>query len=434
MEAAGPVSLPESYRSVAVPAGGGWWRRFFCFAGPGSLVAVGYMDPGNWATDIAGGSAFGYTLLAVILTSSLMAIVLQILAVRLGLAAGRDLAQACRENYRPPVAMGLWGMAEIGIVATDLAEVIGTAIALQLLFDIPLLWGVCLTALDVLLILYLQHRGFRYLEALILTLIVLTAACFVFQLVLSSPPLAAVARGFIPDSRIITDPAMLYIAMGIVGATVMPHNLYLHSSIVQTRRHSRSEEGTREAIGFATVDTVAALLVAFCLNAAILILAASTFHAAGHTEVAGIEEARALLAPLLGAPLAAVAFGIALLATGQSSTITATLAGQIVMEGFLRVRLPNWARRLITRSIAIVPAVLIVAYYGSAGAGGLLVLSQVILSLQLPFAMVPLIQFTSRRQLMGRFVSPLWLRVLAVVIAVVLIALNVKLVSDALMG
>lgn len=434
MEAAGPVSLPESYRSVAVPAGGGWWRRFFCFAGPGSLVAVGYMDPGNWATDIAGGSAFGYTLLAVILTSSLMAIVLQILAVRLGLAAGRDLAQACRENYRPPVAMGLWGMAEIGIVATDLAEVIGTAIALQLLFDIPLIWGVCLTALDVLLILYLQHRGFRYLEALILTLIVLTAACFVFQLVLSSPPLAAVARGFIPDSRIITDPAMLYIAMGIVGATVMPHNLYLHSSIVQTRRHSRSEEGTREAIGFATVDTVAALLVAFCLNAAILILAASTFHAAGHTEVAGIEEAHALLAPLLGAPLAAVAFGIALLATGQSSTITATLAGQIVMEGFLRVRLPNWARRLITRSIAIVPAVLIVAYYGSAGAGGLLVLSQVILSLQLPFAMVPLIQFTSRRQLMGRFVSPLWLRVLAVAIAVVLIALNVKLVSDALMG
>lgn len=433
-QAGGPVSLAEVHRSVAVFQGPQAWRRFCSFVGPGCLVAVGYMDPGNWATDIAGGSAFGYQLLFVILVSNLIAILLQILALRLGVFTGRDLAQACRENYPRPVAFALWAMAEIGIVATDLAEVIGTAIALQLLFGMPLLYGVVVTVADVLLILFLQQKGFRYLEAFVAALVLLAALCFGFQLVLAQPAVAAVLSGFIPTFGIVSNPAMLYISIGIIGATVMPHNLYLHSAIVQTRRYGRDAAGLREAARFASIDTVISLMLAFALNAAILILAASTFHHGGHTEVAGIEEAHALLAPLLGAPLAAIAFAIALLATGQSSTITATLAGQIVMEGFLRVRMPAWARRLLTRAVAIVPALLAVWAYGAEGAGSLLVFSQVVLSLQLPFAVVPLIHFTSAKRSMGAARSPLPVALLAALLAVLLVGLNLTLLIGAVVN
>lgn len=426
----GPASLPESYRSVAVPLRGPWLRKLVSFLGPGWLVAVGYMDPGNWATDIAAGSAFGYQLLVVVLVSNVMAILLQVLALRLGIATGRDLAQACREHHSRPVGFFLWAMAEIAIIATDLAEVIGTAIALNLLFGIPLFWGVCLTVLDVFVILMLQRHGFRHIEALIAGLILLTALCFAFQLVLAQPEMAALLAGFIPGTQVISNPDMLYLSMGIIGATVMPHNLYLHSSIVQTRRYGRSVADRREAMKFASIDSTVSLLIAFFLNAGILVLAASTFHANGLNEVASIEEAHALLAPLLGVPLAAVAFGIALLATGQSSAITATLAGQIVMEGFLRLRLPAWGRRLLTRGVALVPALLIIGFYGSDAATGLLVFSQVALSLQLPFAVIPLVRFTARRTLMGEAVNPLWLSAACIVVAAVLVALNLKLVAD----
>lgn len=424
-------SLAESFQTVPIPGrGAGFWRKFGAFAGPGYLVAVGYMDPGNWATDLAGGSAFGYTLLSVILLSNMMAMVLQALAAKLGIVTGLDLAQACRAQYRPSVRIALWVLCEIAIVACDLAEVIGTAIALQLLFGLPLVWGVCLTALDVLLILVLQQYGFRKLEAFIVALLIIIAGCFAFQLALASPSLSAIASGLIPRPEIVTNPAMLYIAIGILGATVMPHNLYLHSSIVQTRRFAPDPVSKREAIRYATLDSSIALGLALFVNAAILILAASTFHAAGRTDVAEIQHAYELLAPMLGVGAASTLFAVALLASGQNSTITATLAGQIVMEGFLDLRLPAWLRRMVTRLLAIVPAVLVASYYGISGTAKLLVFSQVILSLQLPFAVVPLVRFTSDRKLMGEFVNQRLLKTIAYGISAIIIALNLKLLSS----
>jgi manganese transport protein len=420
-------SLPESHHSVRVPGGLTFWRKALAFAGPGYMVAVGYMDPGNWATDLAGGSRFGYTLLSVILLSNLMAILLQALSLKLGIVTGRDLAQACRDHYSRPVSFVLWVLCEIAIAACDLAEVIGAAIALNLLFDLPLIWGVCLTALDVLLILLLQHKGFRWLEACVIALVATIAACFAVELLLARPSMAAIAGGLLPSAQIVTNPAMLYIAVGILGATVMPHNLYLHSSIVQTRKIGHDAGSKREAIRFATLDSTVALLFAFCINAAILILSAATFHGNGHTDVAEIGDAYHLLAPLLGTTLASVLFAVALLASGQNSTITGTLAGQIVMEGFLDIRLPAWLRRLITRLIAIVPAVIVTALYGEKGTGALLILSQVILSLQLSFAVVPLVQFTSDREKMGEFANGPWLRLGAWTVAVAIIVLNLWL-------
>jgi manganese transport protein len=424
-------SLPEVFRTVAVPKGSFlFWRKMGAFAGPGYLVAVGYMDPGNWATDIAGGSAFGYTLLSVILLSNIMAMVLQALSAKLGIVTGLDLAQACRAHYSKPVRMFLWLMCELAIIACDLAEVIGTAIALQLLFGLPLVWGVVLTALDVLLILALQQYGFRKLEAFIVALLIIIAGCFAVELALSQPSLAGIASGLIPDPEIVMNPAMLFIAIGIIGATVMPHNLYLHSSIVQTRSFERTDEGRREAIKFATLDSTIALFLALFINASILILAASTFHTAGRTDVAEIQDAYQLLAPMLGVGFASTLFAVALLASGQNSTITATLAGQIVMEGFLDIRLPAWLRRMITRLLAIIPAVAVALIYGSSGTAKLLVLSQVILSLQLPFAVVPLVKFTSDRTKMGAFVNPRWLMIAAWTISTVIIVLNLKLLFD----
>jgi manganese transport protein len=420
-------SLPESYHSIHVPRGVSFWRKALAFAGPGYMVAVGYMDPGNWATDLAGGARFGYTLLSVVLISNLMAILLQALALKLGIVTGRDLAQACRDHYSRPVSFVLWVLCEIAIAACDLAEVIGSAIALNLLLGIPLVWGVCLTALDVLLILLLQHRGFRYLEALVIVLVATIGLCFGVELLMARPELAAVVHGLVPTSQILSNPAMLYIAIGILGATVMPHNLYLHSSIVQTRKVLADDDSKREAIRFATLDSTVALLFAFFINAAILMLAAATFHESGHQGVAEIGAAYRLLAPLLGTAMASTLFAVALLASGQNSTITGTLAGQIVMEGFLNIRLPAWLRRLITRLIAIIPAVIVTILYGEKGAGALLILSQVILSLQLSFAVVPLVYFTSQRSKMGRFVNRPWLAATAWGVAAVIIGLNVWL-------
>jgi manganese transport protein len=402
----------------------------FAFAGPGYLVAVGYMDPGNWATDIAGGSAFGYTLLSVILLSNVMAIILQALAVRLGVATGRDLAQACRDHYPPLIGLALWVFCEIAIVACDLAEVIGTAIALQLLFGIPLVWGVCLTALDVLLILMLQQRGFRYLEAFVLGLLIIVAGCFLVEIAMAQPAIADILSGFVPSPEIVSDPKMLYIAIGILGATVMPHNLYLHSAVVQTRRFEPTTAGRRQAIVFATIDSTIALMLALLVNAAILIVAASVFYAHGRTEVAEIQEAYVLLAPLLGAPLASTLFAVALLASGQNSTITATLAGQVVMEGFLRLRLPGWLRRSVTRLLAILPTAVVAAWYGESGTAKLLIFSQVLLSMQLPFAVIPLVRFTSDKGKMGVFAISAWLKGIAWIVAAFIIGLNVKLLCD----
>ncbi len=366
-----------------MPKSFGFWRKLLAFSGPGYLVAVGYMDPGNWATDLAGGSAFGYTLLSVILLSNLMAILLQSLCAKLGIVTGRDLAQACRDHYSKPVAMVLWFLCEIAICACDLAEVVGTAIALNLLFHIPLAIGVCLTALDVLVILYLQNKGFRYIEALVISLILLIGGCFFLEIIFSRPDFREVLGGFAPKMEIIQNPAMLLIAIGILGATVMPHNLYLHSSIVQTRKYEQTPAGKREAIKFATIDSTVALMFALFINAAILIVSAATFHTSGQTEVAEIQDAYKLLSPTLGVVIASAVFAIALLASGQNSTLTGTLAGQIVMEGFLNIRLRPWLRRLITRLIAIVPAVIVTVLYGERGTTDLLIWSQVILSLQL---------------------------------------------------
>ncbi len=428
-------SLPGSFRTVAVPTGAGqFWRKLGAFAGPGYLVAVGYMDPGNWATDIAGGSAFGYTLLSVILLSNVMAMVLQSLSAKLGIVTGLDLAQACREYYPAPVRWVLWVLCELAIIACDLAEVIGTAIALQLLFGIPLVWGVCITAVDVMLILVLQQYGFRKLEAFIVALLIVIAGCFAVELALAQPSLAAIADGLIPRAEIITNPAMLYIAIGILGATVMPHNLYLHSSIVQTRSFDRSNEGRREAVKMATIDSSIALMLALFINGSILILAAATFHTAGRTDVAEIQDAYQLLTPMLGAGAASILFAVALLASGQNSTITGTLAGQIVMEGFLNIRLPAWLRRVVTRLIAIVPAVVVASLYGESGTARLLIGSQVVLSLQLPFAVYPLVQFTGDRAKMGGFANRPILATAAWTICAAVIVLNSVLLYQVMTG
>jgi manganese transport protein len=430
----GSVSLPEVHGSIAIPARANFWRKLFAFAGPGYLVAVGYMDPGNWATDLAGGARYGYTLLSVIMLSNLMAILLQALSLRLGIATGRDLAQACRDHFSRPTTWALWFLCEIAIAACDLAEVIGAAIALNLLFGLPLIWGVTLTALDVLIVLYLQNRGFRYVEALVVGLILLIAGSFAIELWLARPDVAAMAVGFIPTTEILRNPEMLYIAIGILGATVMPHNLYLHSSIVQTRKYTDSYESKREAIRFATIDSTVALMSALFINAAILVMAAATFHGTGNQDVADISDAYKLLSPLLGTTMASALFAVALLCSGQNATLTGTLAGQIVMEGFINLRLRPWLRRLITRLIAIIPAIIVVFLYGERGTGALLVLSQVILSMQLPFAVFPLVMFTSDRVKMGRFVSPAWVKFLAWSIAAIIAALNVWLLYQTFAG
>ncbi len=388
------------------------------------------MDPGNWATDLAGGSRFGYLLLSVILLSNLMAILLQSLCARLGIVTGRDLAQACRDHYSRPVSLGLWIICELAICACDLAEVIGSAIALNLLFHIPLVIGVCLTALDVMIVLYLQNKGFRWLEALVIGLIVLIGGCFLVEVILSRPAIVDLTRGFIPSAEIVTHRDALFIAIGILGATVMPHNLYLHSSIVQTRKYEQTAAGKAEAIKFATIDSTVALMFALFINAAILIVAAATFHTRGQNDVAEIQDAYKLLSPMLGVPIASALFAFALLASGQNSTLTGTLAGQIVMEGFLNLRLRPWLRRLITRAIAIVPAVIVAALYGMSGTAKLLLLSQVILSLQLSFAVIPLVLFTSDRRKMGEFVAPVWLRTLAWMTTAIIVMLNAKFLFD----
>ena len=425
-------SLAEVYRTVPV-TGRTWWRKLLAFAGPGYLVAVGYMDPGNWATDLAGGSQFGYTLLTVILMSNLMAVLLQGLASKLGIVTGRDLAQACRDHYARPTVLALWLLCEIAIAACDLAEVIGSAIALNLLFGIPLPWGVAITALDVLLVLYLQNKGFRLIEALVIALVATIGACFLFEIIRSRPDAGAIARGFIPTPQILQNSGMLYVAMGILGATVMPHNLYLHSSIVQTRKYEENASGRREAVRYAFVDSTIALTFALFINSAILIVAAATFHTTGNTQVAEIQDAHQLLTPLLGAGASAV-FALALLASGQSSTLTGTLAGQIVMEGFLNIRLRPWLRRLITRGIAIVPAAITAILYGESGTAKLLVFSQVVLSLQLSFAVFPLVRFTSDKVKMGEFANPLWLKLLAYTVAFVIGSLNVWLLVQTARG
>ena len=426
-------SLAEAYRSIEIPQRS-WWRKAFAFAGPGYLVAVGYMDPGNWATDIAGGSAYGYTLLSVVLISNLLAVLLQGLASKLGIVTGRDLAQACRDHYPKPVAWFLWVICELAIAACDLAEVIGAAIALNLLFHIPLVVGVCFTALDVLIVLWLQHKGYRVLEALVVALIATMGLAFLFEVIISRPDMAALMAGFLPTPEIVRNPGMLYIAMGILGATVMPHNLYLHSSIVQTRKYAETAVGKREAVKFAFLDSTVALTLALFINAAILVVAAATFHRAGMHDVAEIQEAYRLLTPLLGVAGASAVFALALLASGLNSTLTGTLAGQIVMEGFLHLRLRPWLRRLITRMMAIVPAVIVAALYGESGTAKLLVLSQVVLSVQLSFAVFPLVRFTSEKAKMGEFVNAWWMKGLAYTVAFAIAGLNAWLLVQLFRG
>src|SRR6202020_2736497 len=428
--ARGEPSLAGMFASVRTAKQGPIWRKLLAFLGPGYLVAVGYMDPGNWATSLAGGSKFGYTLLSVAMLSNLMAIVLQSLCTRLGVGAGRDLAQACRDAFPRWLSWPLWLSAEIALTATDLAEVIGTAIGLNLLFHIPLEIGVLITAADVFLILALQAFGFRWIEAFVVAMLGVIAACFAVQIALADPDWGAVLRGFAPTTDILANRQMLYLALGILGGTVMPHNLYLHSGLVQTRFIGESGQDKREAIKLATIDSTIALCLALIINASILILAAATFHRTGKTDVAELDQAHAFLAPLLGSTLAPTLFAIALLCCGLNSTITATLSGQIVMEGFLNWRIAPWLRRLVTRMIAIVPAVVVTLLAGERATGQLLILSQVVLSLQLPLAVVPLVMFTSSRRKMGAFVAPRWLSGLAILAPALIIALNAKLVWD----
>jgi manganese transport protein len=417
-------SLPEVHRSISIPNVRGFWRKMFAFTGPGYLVSVGYIDPGNWATDIAGGAKFGYTLLSVILLSNLMAVLLQSLCVRLGVATGKDLAQACRDYLSPSMSFSLWILCEIAIAACDLAELLGSAIALQLLFGLPLMAGVFITTFDVLGLIFLQSKGFRYTEALVVVLMATIGVCFAIELVFSRPAMGSVLQGYLPNSEIVRNPEMLYLAIGILGATVMPHNLYLHSSIVQTRNWQPTPQKQREAIKFGMIDSTVALSFALLINSAILIVAAATFHCSGNQHVAEIQDAYRLLSPLLGVGGASAIFGVALLAAGQSSMLTATLAGQIVMEGFLLIKLPAWLRRLATRTIAVIPALIAIAMFGEHSTSNLLVLSQVILSLQLPFAVIPLVMFTSDRRLMGKFVNPQWLKFMAWAVAILLVGLN----------
>jgi manganese transport protein len=427
---AGQASLPEVHRSILVPTTASFWRKLFAFSGPGFLIAVGYMDPGNWATDLAGGAQFGYTLLSIVMLSNLMAILLQHLSIKLGIATGRDLAQACRDHYSTPTVWFLWIICEIAIAACDLAEVVGSAIALQLLFGIPLVWGCVITAADVLAVLYLQNKGFRYIEALVVTLIVTIGTCFAAELFWSKPGLAGMLLGFVPSPEILKNPDMLYVSIGIIGATVMPHNLYLHSSIVQTRKYEQNAGGKREAIKFATIDSTVALMFALFINGAILVLAATAFHWSGHRDVAAIQDAYKLLSPMLGVGVASILFAVALLASGQNSTLTGTLAGQIVMEGFVNIRLRPWLRRLITRALAIIPAVGVIGFFGESKTTQLLVASQVVLSLQPSFAIIPLVLFTSDRRKMGGFVNPAWIKILAWLVAGIIVALNVKFLLD----
>lgn len=426
-------SLGAAHGSVAVPRGKSWLRSFLAFSGPGYLVSVGYMDPGNWATSLQGGSQFGYTLLAVVMLSNIMAIILQSLCARLGIATGRDLAQACRDYYSKPVSLALWFLCELAIIACDLAEVIGTAIALKLLFGIPLMLGAIITALDVFLLLMLMQKGFRWLEAFVISLLCVIFTCFIVEIALSQPAIAAVMGGFFqPTAEIVTNPAMLYIAIGIIGATVMPHNLYLHSSLVQTRNFDRTDEGRKHALKWATIDSTLALMLALFVNASILIVAATVFYGKG--EVASIEQAYELLSPALGVAMASTLFAVALLASGLNSTVTATLAGQIVMEGFLHIKLKPWIRRLTTRALAILPVLVVIGMYGEGETGKLLILSQVVLSMQLPFAVVPLVKFVSDKKKMGALVIPLWLKITCWAIAAVIIALNVKLLVETALG
>jgi manganese transport protein len=430
----GRPPLAEVFGSIATRPTGSLGRKLVAFLGPGYLVAVGYMDPGNWATSLAGGSKFGYALLTVALLSNLMAILLQALCARLGIGAGRDLAQACRDAFPRAVSWPLWVLAEVAICATDLAEVIGTAIGLNLLFHIPLEIGVLITALDVFLILWMQNLGFRWVEVFIVTLMGVIALCFVVQIAMADPDWGAVIRGFAPTTEIVRNPDMLYLAIGIIGATVMPHNLYLHSGVVQTRRFGDSVADRREAINLATIDSTIALMFALTINAAILILAAATFNKAGKVDVAELDQAHSFLAPLLGSAVAPTLFGIALLCCGMNSTVTATLSGQIVMEGFIDIRLPAWARRLVTRAIAIIPAAVVTIWYGEAGTAKLLILSQVVLGIALPFSIVPLVMFTADRRKMGMLAAPIWVTVLAALTALLLIALNFKLLADQIRG
>ncbi|MBS1518153.1 MAG: Nramp family divalent metal transporter [Bacteroidetes bacterium] len=423
-------SLPEVFGSIRIPANGNFWQKLFAFAGPGLMVAVGYMDPGNWATDIAGGAQFGYALLSVIFISNIFAIFLQHLSLKLGIVTGRDLAQACRDHYSKPVAFILWVLCEIAIAACDLAEVIGSAIALNLLFGLPLTVGIVITVFDVLVILFFQYKGFRYIESIVAGLIFVILGCFMYEIVASKPDLIPVLKGLIPTPKIVFNPDMLYIAIGILGATVMPHNLYLHSSIVQTRNFEKTNTGKKEAIKFATIDSTVALLLAFFINAAILIVSAATFHTTGYQNVADINDAYFLLSPLLGVSLASIVFAVALLASGQNSTLTGTLAGQIVMEGFLNIRLRPWLRRLITRLIAIIPALIVTILYGEKETANLLILSQVILSLQLSFAVVPLVNFTSEKKKMGVFTNSRITVISAWIISVIIIALNSYLLYE----
>ena len=420
-------SLPEVFSSINIPKNAGFWRKLFAFAGPGLMIAVGYMDPGNWATDIAGGAQFGYTLLSVILISNLFAMILQHLSLKLGIVAERDLAQACKDHFNPKTNFVLWVFCEIAIAACDLAEVIGSAIALNFLFGIPLTWGVVITVIDVFLILFLQSKGFRIIESIVAGLIFIILGCFVYEIILSKPDIFPILSGLVPQKEVVTNPSMLYIAIGILGATVMPHNLYLHSSIIQTRNYDRNREGKKEAIKFATIDSSVSLLLACFINAAILIVAAATFHTSGNNHIADIHDAHEMLTPLLGTTLASIVFAIALLASGQNSTLTGTLAGQIVMEGFLNIRLKPWLRRLITRLIAVIPALIVTILYGEKGTTDLLVLSQVILSMQLSFAVVPLVMFTSSKLKMGEFVNKPWLKISAWVISGIIIILNLYL-------
>lgn len=421
---------PEQVRGINIPRTGSFWRKFAAFSGPGYLVAVGYMDPGNWATGIAAGSAFGYQLLSVVVLSNIVAMFLQGLSAKLGIVTGLDLAQACRARYNPPVRLVLWLFCELAIIACDLAEVLGTAIALNLLFRLPLLWGVCLTILDVMVILALQRRGVRYLEAFIISLLILIAVCFAIEMAMAAPSLSAVARGVVPTAEIVSNRSMLYLAMGIVGATVMPHNLYLHSSLVKARRFGQSVVDKANAVRFATLDSCCALGFALLINGAILVLAAAAFHYSGRVQVAGIEDAFRLLSPVLGVGLASTAFAIALLASGQNATITGTLAGQIVMEGFLAMRLTPWLRRILSRLMAIIPALVVIYVYGPGATGKLLIGSQVVLTLQLPFAVLPLVRLTSDRTVMGSFSNGSWVSAIAFMIAVALMGLNAKLLTE----
>jgi manganese transport protein len=430
---AAQMSLPEVHRSVVVPTTASFWRKLFAFSGPGFLIAVGYMDPGNWATDLAGGAQFGYTLLAVVALSNFMAILLQHLSIKLGIATGRDLAQACRDHYSRPTVWFLWIICELAIAACDLAEVIGSAIALQLLFGIPLILGCIITAVDVVAVLFLQTKGFRYIEALVIALIATITVCFGVELIFTHPHLGPILSGFVPHTEILKNQAMLYVSIGIIGATVMPHNLYLHSSIVQTRKFEQNTSGKREAIRFATLDSTVALMFALLVNAAILILAAAAFHWSGHQGVADIQSAYKLLSPLLGVGIASAIFAVALLASGQNSTLTGTLAGQIVMEGFVNIRLRPWMRRLLTRLLALVPAITVIAIFGEGKTTDLLVASQVALSMQLGFAVWPLMRFTSAKAKMGEFANTLWLKILGWMTVGIIIVLNVKLLFDTFM-